>query len=31
MTGLERLLLLSTSTLHGGEYLEYARAYINEL
>jgi len=31
MTGLERLLLLSTSTLYGGEYLEYARAYINEV
>jgi len=31
MTGVERLLLLSTSTLHGGAYLEYARNPISEL
>src|SRR5690606_22237214 len=28
MTGRERLLLLSTSTLHGGEYLDYAKDVV---
>lgn len=31
MNGSEQLLLLSTSTLHGGAYLEYAQGYITEL
>lgn len=29
-SGLERILLLSTSTLHGGEYLAYAQEVIRE-